>query len=190
MGRLPIKMADVKAETDETKDPEIDYEDGGNEGDLEEMKQRLEEMQEEAEKLKEIQSQMDESGGANAKDADARSIYVGGVDYSATPEELQALFVGCGMINRVTILCNKYTGQSKGYAYVEFAEKEAVKNALHMNDQQFKGRPIKVVPKRTNIPGFKFGGKGYGRGGGKWGGKGGWGKGYRGGYKGYKGYSP
>lgn len=109
------------------------------------------------------------------------------VDYSATPEELQQFFGSSGMINRVTILCNKYTGQSKGYAYIEFAEKDAVQNSLHMNDQQFKGRVIKVVPKRTNLPGFKFGGKGYGKGKGYGGGKGKWGRGWG---KGKWGYSP
>ncbi len=41
--------------------------------------------------------------------------YVGQVDYEATPEELQLHFAPCGTINRVTILCDKITGQAKGY---------------------------------------------------------------------------
>jgi hypothetical protein len=45
---------------------------------------------------------------------DEKSVFVGQVDYEATPEELQALFQSCGTINRVTILCNKHTGQPKG----------------------------------------------------------------------------
>ena len=53
-----------------------------------------------------------------ARDAiDHRSIYVGNVDYSSSPEELQAHFQSCGTINRVTILCDKYTGHPKGYAH-------------------------------------------------------------------------
>lgn len=36
------------------------------------------------------------------------------VDYSATAEDLEAHFHGCGSINRITILCNKYTGHPKG----------------------------------------------------------------------------
>ena len=38
------------------------------------------------------------------------------VDYATTPEELQAHFKDCGIINRITILCDTFTGQPKGYA--------------------------------------------------------------------------
>ena len=38
------------------------------------------------------------------------------VDYSATPEELQGHFQACGTINRITILCDKFTGHPKGSA--------------------------------------------------------------------------
>lgn len=40
--------------------------------------------------------------------------YVGQVDYDATLEELRVHFGPCGTINRITIMCNKLTGQSKG----------------------------------------------------------------------------
>ena len=46
--------------------------------------------------------------------ADASSIYVGNVDYGATAEELEAHFHGCGSVNRVTILCDKFSGHPKG----------------------------------------------------------------------------
>jgi RNA recognition motif-containing protein len=36
------------------------------------------------------------------------------VDFSATPEELQQHFQSCGMILRITILCDKFTGHPKG----------------------------------------------------------------------------
>lgn len=36
------------------------------------------------------------------------------VDYGATAEELEAHFHGCGSVNRVTILCDKFTGHPKG----------------------------------------------------------------------------
>jgi polyadenylate-binding protein 2 len=48
------------------------------------------------------------------EEQDARSCYVGNVDYLATPEELQNHFQSCGTINRVTILCDKYSGNPKG----------------------------------------------------------------------------
>lgn len=54
---------------------------------------------------------------------DGRSIYVGNVDYSSSPEELQAHFQSCGTINRVTILCDKYTGHPKGYTHLNISTK-------------------------------------------------------------------
>jgi RNA recognition motif-containing protein len=53
---------------------------------------------------------------------DSRSVYVGNVDYGTAPEELQAHFASCGTIDRITILCDKWTGKPKGYAYVMFVK--------------------------------------------------------------------
>merc|ERR1719374_380365 len=86
-------------------------------------------------------------------EADNRSIYVGNVDYTATAEELEAHFHGCGSVERVTILCDKFTGHPKGFAYVEFAEPDSVNTAQALDESLFKGRQIKVLPKRTNRPG-------------------------------------
>ena len=87
-------------------------------------------------------------------EVDNRSIYVGNVDYGATAEELEAHFHGCGSINRVTILCNKFDGHPKGFAYIEFADKDSVQTAMAMDESLFRGRQIKVNPKRTNRPGI------------------------------------
>ncbi|ORY28275.1 hypothetical protein BCR39DRAFT_535240 [Naematelia encephala] len=95
---------------------------------------------------------------------DARSVYIGNVDYAATPEEIQAHFQACGTINRVTILCDKFTGHPKGYAYVEFAEPSIVQNALVLNESMFRGRLLQVKEKRTNIPGLNMTNRGRGRG--------------------------
>jgi polyadenylate-binding protein 2 len=75
--------------------------------------------------------------------ADGRSIYVGQVDYSATPEELQEHFASCGTVNRVTILCDQYRNP-KGYAYIEFDSAEAVEAAVLLNDSEFKSRQLKA----------------------------------------------
>lgn len=48
------------------------------------------------------------------EELDSRSVHVSGVDYHATPEELQNHFQSCGTINRVTIICDKYTQNPKG----------------------------------------------------------------------------
>ncbi|KAI8821475.1 uncharacterized protein EV422DRAFT_528250 [Fimicolochytrium jonesii] len=170
---------------------------GGEELDKEvlAMQARIQEMEAEARKLQEMQAQVDKDmGSANGEeskeDVDSRSIYIGNVDYSATPEDIQAHFQSCGTINRVTILCDKWTGHPKGYAYVEFADPAIVTNALVLNDSLFKGRPIKVTAKRTNVPGMLRGrGRGGFRGGGYRGFRGGHGT-FRGrpGYRGRRGH--
>jgi len=154
------------------------------------MKQRVEEMEREAKKLRELQAAAEKAAAGSEGEggegvpmeteddkaaADSKSVYVGNVDYGSTPEEIQQHFQACGVINRVTILCDKFTGHPKGYAYVEFSEPEHVDAALALDNSLFRGRLIKVTAKRTNIPGFN---RGRGRG-------------YRGGYRGgSRGYSP
>lgn len=98
------------------------------------------------------------------------------MDWGSTPEEIQAHFQSCGTINRITILCDKWTGQPKGYAYVEFADPASVANAMVLNESLFRARLIKVTPKRTNVPGMAARGRGRGRGG------------YRGGFAGHGAY--
>ncbi|CAF1324074.1 unnamed protein product [Rotaria sp. Silwood1] len=144
----------------------LDTSEMGDEADLESMRKRIREMEEEAEKLKQMQlevekqMQLPSTPGTptfptieEKMDADQRSVYVGNVDYSATAQELENHFHGCGSIHRVTILCDKFTGQPKGFAYVEFADKDSVQTALALDDSLFKGRQMKVIEKRTNRPG-------------------------------------
>lgn len=81
------------------------------------MKKRVQEMEAEAAKLREMQTQLDEQSSElreNKEDVDSRSVFVGNVDYGASPEEIQAHFQSCGSINRVTILLDKFTGHPKG----------------------------------------------------------------------------
>jgi polyadenylate-binding protein 2 len=172
---------------------------GSEEEEITAMKRRVAEMEEEAKKLREMQATLEQQSADlndDKESIDSRSIFVGNVDYSASPEEIQAHFQSCGSINRVTILLDKFTGQPKGYAYVEFAEPSLVAQALVLNESVFKGRNIKVTPKRTNVPGMSRGrGRGGPRGGGRGfpGGRGGGGfrGGYRGGYRGRgRGFTP
>ena len=124
------------------------------------------------------------SGGAlgsspAAAQTDELSVFVGNLDEGTQVEDLQDHFRSCGAINRITILCDKWTGKPKGYAYVEFVNKEAVELALSFADTMLRGRPISVVPKRQNVPKFML--RGGGRGGPRGGGRGGGGGGGRGG---------
>jgi len=122
---------------------------------IEAMKRRVKEMEEEALKIDAVQNSVIKSPQvANGPGVDSRSIYVGNVDYSTTPEELQEFFQSCGAVNRITILCDKFSGHPKGYAYVEFKDADAIVNAMILNESEFKGRPLKISPKRTNIPGY------------------------------------
>ncbi|KAJ1654092.1 hypothetical protein IWQ61_005920 [Dispira simplex] len=171
------------APTNDANDVSVDTE-------LEAMRQRVKEMEEEAAKLRTMQEQVEkelkQSAPVEAKEeVDSRSVYVGNVDYSTTPEELQAHFQSCGLINRVTILCNKLTGHPKGYAYVEFADADAITQAVTLSETELHGRAIKVTPKRTNLPGLRsqrggFRGRRPFRGGYR-------GRGY---YRGHRGYAP
>lgn len=124
-------------------------------------------MEEEEEKLKELQCREERCQRMSLKmgnpapmtaeeriEADNRSVYVGNVDYGAAAEELESHFNCCGMINRVTILCDKFSGHPKGYAYIEFVEKDSVRSAMTLDESLFRGRIIKVLPKRTNMPGI------------------------------------
>lgn len=139
------------------------------------MKKRLKEMEEEAAALREMQSKVEKEMGAghdagtsaadmeNKEEVDSRSVFVGNVDYACTPEEVQQHFQSCGTVNRVTILTDKF-GQPKGFAYVEFVEVEAVQEALLLNETELHARQLKVMPKRTNVPGMKqFRGRPMGR---------------------------
>jgi len=168
-------MADLDDFTAENLNYEAEVPDLGTEADaetdmedLEAIKARVRAMEEEAEKLKQMQNEVDKQlsiptspTAANLNlsfeekmEVDNRSVYIGNVDYAATAEELEQHFHGCGSINRVTILCNKFDGHPKGFAYVEFSDKDSVSTAMALDDSLFRGRQIKVMPKRTNKPGI------------------------------------
>ncbi|KAI1178091.1 RNA-binding domain-containing protein [Nemania sp. FL0916] len=180
-----------------SEDPLVS-EEGKQEEEIDAMKRRVAEMEQEANQLRDLHADTDvrfQEAADDRNDVDSRSIFVGNVDYSVSPEEIQAHFQSCGSINRVTILLDKFTGQPKGYAYVEFTEPSLVAQALVLNESVLKGRNIKVTPKRTNIPGMS--GRGRGRGRGSYGRayyRGGYPPrgGYRGGYRGrgHGGYAP
>ncbi|KFQ56900.1 Polyadenylate-binding protein 2, partial [Nestor notabilis] len=133
---------------------------------LEAIKARVREMEKEAEWMRELQMEAESSFTGDLEagffsrsiidktEVDQRSIYVGNVDYGATAEELEAYFCSCGEINRVTILCDKFSGHPKGYAYIEFEEKSSVNAAMELDESLFRDRVIRVLPKRTNMPGI------------------------------------
>lgn len=108
-------MSEEKQTTETETNPQEEQDDQ----ELRELKQKIEAMQKEAEAINKMQeapaSKAKPAPKGDKKDVDQRSIYVGNVDYASTPEELQEHFSSCGTINRITILCDKYTGHPKGF---------------------------------------------------------------------------
>uniref|UniRef100_A0A7S1TFQ6 RRM domain-containing protein n=1 Tax=Compsopogon caeruleus TaxID=31354 RepID=A0A7S1TFQ6_9RHOD len=128
------------------------------EQELRRLKQKMGEL-EEMTKLAALQQQGEEqvgvgTSGGFGEDADDRSVCVRNVDYSATLQEVYAHFAGCGKVERVTIPRHRHNQHPKGFAYVEFADSDAMQNACLLNDSFFKERKIKVEPKRHNVPGM------------------------------------
>ena len=123
------------------------------------------------------------------------NIYVGNLAWSMTNEDLAALFEQFGTVTSAKILTDKFSGRSKGFAFVEMDNAEEAQAAIsQLNDTDVQGRKIVVneaQPKKDD-GGFKkrsFGGGGGGgyRGGGGGGYKGGGGGGYKGGGGGNRG---
>ena len=145
--------AAAEAGGEEEEDPEIV-----------EMKRKLAELEEENNKIAALSADglpastaATAAAAAASGEVDARSVYVGNVDYSSTKEELHSLFSACGTVNRVT-LPTDFRGNPKGFAYIEFAERDGVVTAAMLSETEFKGRQIKVIPKRTNVPAYQMGG--------------------------------
>ena len=99
----------------------------------------------------------------------ATRIYVGGLPYSATEQDLQNLFSSHGTVASASVITDKYTGQAKGFGFVEMgtdAEAQAAINAL--NGTLMGGRTLTVneAKPREDRPRTGGGGGGYGGGGG------------------------
>jgi RNA recognition motif-containing protein len=77
------------------------------------------------------------------------SIYVGNLSYSVTKEQLQKLFEQYGAVTAVKIVTDKFTGKSKGFAFVEMSSREEGMQAIDsLNGQEFSGRNVKVNESR------------------------------------------
>jgi RNA recognition motif-containing protein len=97
-------------------------------------------------------------------------IYVGGLPYSATEQQLSDLFAAHGAVASARIITDKFTGQSRGFGFVEMssdAEAQAAITAL--NGSEMGGRTLTVKEPRTGGGGGRGG---FGGGGGRSGGGG------------------
>src|SRR5437879_2780874 len=101
-----------------------------------------------------------------------KKLYVGSLPYSITEDELRELFSSYGPIDSVRIITDKFTGQSKGFGFVEMANGEDAKKAIDgINGKQIGGRTLIVNDARPEQKRERsFGGGGGGGGGGdRWG---------------------
>ena|SRR5271168_5212168 len=88
-------------------------------------------------------------------------LYVGNLAYSVTNDDLQQLFSQAGQVQSAAVITDKFSGQSKGFGFVEMTTAEEVANAIRQfNDSELKGRNIKVNEARPRESGFGGGGGG------------------------------
>jgi RNA recognition motif-containing protein len=75
----------------------------------------------------------------------AKKLYVGNLAYSVTNEDLKDLFSQSGTVESVAVVSDKFSGQSKGFGFVEMADAAGAEAAIKSLDgTEFKGRNIKV----------------------------------------------
>lgn len=75
----------------------------------------------------------------------AKKLYVGGINYDTTDEELKAAFAEAGTVDSAVIIMDRMTGRSKGFGFVEMATDEDAQKAMEMwNGKEFAGRTLTV----------------------------------------------
>jgi len=100
------------------------------------------------------------------------NIYVGNLARQVTDEELRQAFEEFGQVAEARIIMDKFSGESKGFGFVEMPSKEEAEKAIEeMNGKDLKGRELNVNEARPKTD------RGGGRGGGGRGGRGGFGGG-------------
>lgn len=73
------------------------------------------------------------------------NIYVGNLAYSVTGDDLTELFSEFGAVTSVNLISDKFSGQSKGFAFVEMADNGAADTAIKdLNGKEINGRALKV----------------------------------------------
>jgi cold-inducible RNA-binding protein len=100
-------------------------------------------------------------------------LYVGNLPFNTTETDLQDLFAQAGPVSEVVLMQDKFTGKSRGFAFVTMATDADATNAVNqLNGKALEGRPLTVNearPREERPPGG--GGGGYRGGGGGGGGR-------------------
>ena len=121
--------------------------------------------------------------------SDNSKLYVGNLPFATTAQDLEALFSQVGTVSVVEIIFDKFTGRSRGFAFITMGSgEEAQKGVEKYHGHELEGRALSVNiarPREERAPRAEGEGGGGYRGGG--GGGGGGGRGGRGGGGGYRG---
>ena len=104
------------------------------------------------------------------------NIYVGNLSFDVTEQDLQEIFEAFGEVTSVKIIKDKYSGQSKGFGFVEMPKKADGESAITgLKDEELKERRLKVDEARPRSGGRRSGSgpgggrrSGRGQGGGRW----------------------
>jgi RNA recognition motif-containing protein len=82
----------------------------------------------------------------------ATKLYVGGLAYSVTEQELETLFAEFGTVTSTAVIKDRDSGQSKGFGFVEFDDDAAAKKAIEsLNGKDFSGRSLTVNEARPQV---------------------------------------
>jgi len=99
------------------------------------------------------------------------NIYVGNLSRDVTEEDLRQTFEAFGKVETAAIIKDKFSGESRGFGFVEMPAKAEAQAAITgANGKELKGRPLKVNEARPRPQGGRGGGGGRRGGGGGGGG--------------------
>ncbi|MBB4888582.1 RNA-binding protein [Streptomyces netropsis] len=98
----------------------------------------------------------------------SKRLYVGNLSYQTTEGDLTALFQEAGSVQSVSIVTDRDTGRSKGFAFVEMSDSDAARAVEQFNGKELNGRNLNVNearPREERSGGRGGYGGGYGGGG-------------------------
>lgn len=87
------------------------------------------------------------------------NLYVGGLPYSVTDARLQEIFSPHGTVQSARIISDKFTGQSRGFGFVEMSSGSEAQSAISaLNGTQIEGRTLTVNEAKPMVKRDNFGG--------------------------------
>ena len=88
------------------------------------------------------------------------NIYVGNLSFEVTEEDLRQAFEAFGQVTSINIIKDKYSGESRGFGFVEMPTKAEAQSAITgLNEKELKGRTLKINEARPRSEGGRGGGR-------------------------------